>query len=481
MKQLVFLVLVSGIGMLGSFRWGPFVGVWVYVFYDILRPQFIWQWAGYGLDQINWSLYVALAAVVATPLIGPSANPQLNRRGRLTAVRLVYAHRAYFVFMAWMVVTYFTAIRKDAGDFVFEGYMKTTLMYAVAIAAIHSIRQVWALLAAFVIALTYVAAQINELYFTQGYLGILTRGHGGLDNNGAGMLLAMAVPLCAFAWEAYRGWYRWLFALLIPMILHAVLLTYSRGAMLALILSSPFWLFRGGERWVQVPLGDPKLPGPMVWKKNRTDKWLKFGIGFIVACMVPVMAGQQIRERFYSTADFGKDGSAQSRFTSWTIGWKMALERPVFGFGVRNSALYTYEYGADMPGRVIHSQFIQVAADNGITGLVLYIWLVLAAMWGYQKVIRAARDRPDPDSQRAMLASMAGQASLVTFLAGAIFLSCEMFEPQYWLLMLGLHLPLVYVPASDQPTRPQRSFGRPWVNMPPPLPVQPVVSAGRRR
>ena len=49
---------------------------------------------------------------------------------------------------------------------------------------------------------------------------------------------------------------------------------------------------------------------------------MKYGIGFIIACMVPVMAGQQIRERFYSTAKFDEDGSAQSRFTSWKIGWK---------------------------------------------------------------------------------------------------------------------------------------------------------------
>ena len=475
MKQLVFLVVLTGVGMLGSFRWGPFVGFWVYVFYDLLRPQFIWKWAGYGLDQTNWSLFVALAALAATPLIGPSANPQLNRGGRMTLVRLIITHRAYACFVGWVTVTYFTAINPAAGDKVMDGYLKTTLMYVVGVAALHTVRQAWALLAAFVLALVYIATQINELYFTQGYLGIITNGHGGLDNNGAGMMLAMVVPLLAFAWEWYRGWYRWLFVLLIPVVLHAVLLTYSRGAMLALILSSPFWVFRGGDRWVWGPTGERGNPGPPGWAKRRTDRWLKWGMGFAIACMVPVMAGEQIRERFYSTAKFDDDGSAQSRFTSWAIGWKMALERPVFGFGVRNSSLYTKLYGADMEGRVIHSQYIQVAADNGIVGLCLYIWLVGAGLWGYQKVIRAARDRTDPDSRMALLAAMAGQASLITFLAGAVFLSCEQFEPQYWLLLLGLHLPLVYAPASEAAVRSPRNAVRPWVAMPPP-----AVAGGKR-
>jgi O-antigen ligase len=458
-KQLVFMVLFSAVGMVGSFTHGPFVGLCVYIFYDLLRPQFVWQWV--LPPGVNWSLFVALAALVATPLIGPSANPQLNRGGRMTVVRLLYTHRAYFLFLGWVTLTYFTAIRPAAGDFVMEGYLKTTLMYAVGIAAIHTVKQVWYVIMIFVIALGYVSYEINIQYVTTGYLGIAHNGHGGLDNNGAGMMLAMGVPLCAFAWEAYRGWYRWCFAALIPVLLHAILLTYSRGAMLSLILSAPFWVFRGGERWVFRPAPD-RDGTPAGWRKSRTDKYMKWALAVGIAALVPVMAGDQIRERFFSTAKFDEDGSAQSRFTSWAIGWKMALERPIFGFGVRNSNLFTKQYGADLEGRTIHSQYLQVAADNGIVGLGLYLFLTGAGMWGYQKTIRAARRRTDEDSRLATTAAMAAQASLVTFLAGAVFLSCEMFEPQYWLLMLGLHLPLVYAPASGEMVRAQRLAYRPW-------------------
>ena len=67
------------------------------------------------------------------------------------------------------------------------------------------------------------------------------------------------------------------------------------------------------------------------------------------------------------------DASANSRLTTWRIAWQMAGENPIFGLGIRNSNLYTYDYGADMPGRTIHSQYLQTAADSGLVGLGLYL------------------------------------------------------------------------------------------------------------
>ena len=45
----------------------------------------------------------------------------------------------------------------------------------------------------------------------------------------------------------------------------------------------------------------------------------------------------------------------------------------MFGVGIRNSNLFSYQYGADMEGRTIHSQYLQIAADNGFVGLGLYL------------------------------------------------------------------------------------------------------------
>jgi probable O-glycosylation ligase (exosortase A-associated) len=422
-KQLLFMAVVTGIAVVGSFASTPFVGFCVYVLYGVLRPQFMWKWSLETYGAVNWSLYVALATIVATVLFGP--RPPAPAPGRLppSRVRVAPVHVAMLLFGLTLVASYFTARVPEAGDRMVDDYWKMFLMFAVGAVVTRTVGQVWALYLTYALTLAYIAYEVNYLYLVNGYLGIARNGYGGHDNNGAGMLLAMGVPLCAFAWESTTRWYRWAFALFIPVILHAVLMTYSRGAMLALGVAAPFWILRGRYRKQKIALG--------------------------VAAMLslPILAGQEIRDRFFSVQKFQDDGSANSRFVSWRIGWEIAIENPVFGVGIRNSPLLTFGRGADLEGRVIHSQYIQIAADNGFVGLACYLAVVGFAMWDLEKVIRAARRRDDPDSVKAYLAAAGFQGAIVTFLVGAVFLSAEAFEPQYWMFLAAAQLRLAYFAA----------------------------------
>ncbi len=94
-------------------------------------------------------------------------------------------------------------------------------------------------------------------------------------------MLAMGVPLCYFAWEGMRRWFRWAFLAMIPLMLHAVLMSYSRGAMVSLIAGVPFYLLRA-RRKVQLVL---ILAG--------------------IAALIPVLAGKEIRERFFTLEQHG--------------------------------------------------------------------------------------------------------------------------------------------------------------------------------
>lgn len=422
MKQTLFMIAVTGLAVGGSFVVGPFVGFATYVAYAVLRPQYMWQWA--LPPGANWSLYVAVATILATVAFGP--RPPAPAPGRWPASRVTVAplHVAMFLFGLTLVASYLTARVPAAGDRMVSEYWRMFLMFGVGAIVVRSVGQVWVLFLVYALSLAYISYEINFLYFAHGYLGIAHNGYGGADNNGAGMLLAMGVPLCAFAWEAYRGWYRWAFAAFIPVILHAVLMTYSRGAMVALLAAAPFWILRGRYRKQKILLG-----------------------AAVLAC-VPFLAGQQIRERFFSVERFQQDDSANSRLTSWKIGVRIAVENPVFGVGIRNSPLLTRSYGADMEGRVIHSQYIQVAADNGFVGLACYLAVVGLAVWDLERVIRKARPRSDPDSVKAYLAAAGFQGALVTFLVGAVFLSCEAFEPQYWVFLAAAQLRLAYFSAD---------------------------------
>jgi len=428
-KQLLFMAAVTGFAVVGSFASTPFVGFCVYVFYGVFRPQFMWKWSLEQYGAINWSLYVALGTILATVVFGP--RPPTPAPGRLPPSRVSIApvHVAMLLFGLSLVASYLTAIRPEAGNLMVDDYWKMFLMFAVGAVVVRSVGQVWALYLTYALTLAYIAYEVNYLYLVNGYLGIARNGYGGHDNNGAGMLLAMGVPLCAFGWESTRRWYRWAFALFIPVILHAVLMTYSRGAMVALVVAAPFWILRGRYRKQKITLG------------------------VCVLLCIPVLAGQEIRDRFFSVQKFQEDGSANSRFVSWGIGFDIARENPVFGVGIRNSPLLTYGRGADLEGRVIHSQYLQIAADNGFVGLACYLAVVGFAMWDLEKVIRAARRRDDPDSVKAYLAAAGFQGAIVTFLVGAVFLSAEAFEPQYWLFLAAAQLRLAYF-AAPYPAAP---------------------------
>jgi probable O-glycosylation ligase (exosortase A-associated) len=213
---------------------------------------------------------------------------------------------------------------------------------------------------------------------------------------------------------------RWAFVALIPVLVHAVLMTYSRGAMVSLLAACPLLLMRSRHR---VVLG-------------------LFGALFL-AVVLPAMAGPQIRARFMTLERHESDETANSRRATWAAGWKMARDNPIFGVGVRNANLFSYEYGADVRGQTIHSQYFQVAADNGFVGLALYLAVLITAWTSLRRCRRAGAGRTDADARRLRALASGIECSMLVYAVGAVFLSLEVFELPYLLLLLAAQLGLL--------------------------------------
>jgi probable O-glycosylation ligase (exosortase A-associated) len=324
------------------------------------------------------------------------------------------------LFGAWVLVTFATARNRDVAYSWLVEYLKILLMYAVAAYLIRTPGQVWALFLMVALALAYIAYEVNFLYLAHHYLGIVRNGYGGLDNNGAGLMLSMGVPLCWFAFEGMSRWWRWGFLALIPVLIHAVLMTYSRGAMLSLIVACPFVLWRSRQR-------------------------VRLGLALVCFALlaVPMLAGPEISARFLSLERNEVDESANSRRQSWYAAWQMAQANPVFGVGVRNANLFSHSFGADKEGRTIHSQYLQIAADNGLVGLALYLLMFGAAWASLRRCRRAAAGRDDPYSRRIAACASGIECSLILYAFGSAFLSLEVFELPYLLLLLSAQLAVV--------------------------------------
>ena len=323
-------------------------------------------------------------------------------------------------FALWIVVSYVTARSQDQAFFAFNEYIKIFAMMAAAMALIYTVDQLYWLAAQSAFVLGYIALEVNDLYLRQGYLGIYRVGYGGLDNNGAGLMLAMGLPICILLWDQIRSRWRWFFLAFAPLILHAVLMTYSRGAMLALLVTGPLVAFRCQRRLQMAVLA-----------------------AVLVCGAIPIMAGPEIRERFLTLKENELDESANARRKR--VGgppgiWQWITQSLGVGILVTLICFPFSGLRADMEGRTIHSQYLQIAADNGFVGMGLYL-AVLASVWADTRYCRlAVKGRCDLWSRRVYLVAAGIETSLAVFCCGGAFLSLEIFELPYLLLLLGSQL-----------------------------------------
>lgn len=421
MKQMAFMVVTLLLGTVGSFALSPAYGLAVYYLYAVLRPQFIWEFheaAGIKISEPRWSLIVALATIAATflwrtGLLAPAkvaappwyGNPPFTR-----------SHYLFLAFTAWIGITYLTAVNRDRAWPFFVEYVNIFTMFICATFILRTVRDLWLIYFVVLGGAVYVGYEINSYYLNGGWLLLASRGYGGLDNNGAALIVAMAVPMCYFAWEATPRWWRWLFLLAIPPLIHAVLLSYSRGAM-----------------------GSLGLTAIVIFIRARNKAFL--AVCYLIAfALILIMAGPQIQERFLTIGKADVDESLQSRRTTWGIAIRMANENPLFGLGIRNSNLFTYDYGADMPGRSIHSQYLQTAADSGWVALAIYLAFLVTLFLGLRSSRRVLRNFKDPESLKVKSIASGIECSLVLFCIGALALSLEHFEMPYILMLLAVQL-----------------------------------------
>ena len=416
MKQFAFLVALTVFGMVASFWWTPYAGVALYYLYAVLRPHYLWQWQLVTAPvALPWSFLVAVAAISAYLAWAGGLLTFGRREQSLMRYRpkFTIAHWAMMAFGFQIFLSYAFSNNRDHSEAWFGEYLKIFGMYFLASRVVRTPSQVWGLYMLVMIAISYIAYEMNYIYITTRLLIIARNGFAGLDNNGAALMLAVGVPFCYFAWEFTKGWYRWLFLAFAPMIIHAVLSSYSRGAMVSMLAAVPFYFLYSRKRRVLVI------------------------IAAVVAVAVPVMAGKEIRDRFYSIDKRDQDDSWQVRQNSWRIAVEIAMDYPLFGAGVRCSNAEMKGRGGDMENRTIHSQYLQLAADSGWPALALYIVAVGTTFYTIWRARIRLWPRTDPDSVRTVAILGGVECGMISFLVGASALSLEVFEIAYLYLLLG--------------------------------------------
>ena len=452
MKQVLVLCVMIGAGTVTAVV-HPFFGILPYYVLAVLRPQSLWDWA--LPDGVRWSLYAAAGAVLGVILSLPRVMSRMEWN-RVTVLIVLFG--------SMVMISCVNAMHSGVAGQWAQEYLKIFVMAGIATMVIETFSHLRYLTWMMVATIGYLAWEFNSRYIFDGRLDIFTHGHGGWDNNGVGLLIAMGLPFAYWLGMAHRSmWFKAGAVFLGLLMIHAVMLSYSRGAMVAAIV---------GLGW----LG---------W--NHRPRWHTAAAVLPLVVAVLFLAGPEIRDEFVSISSYHEDASAQSRFDSWSAAWQIAWDHPLTGVGVRNGNLFSQAYGADMFGRTIHNQYLQVAADNGIPAASVYLLLCFTAWWCVRRtrkrlyaeagIIEQESDG-DPESEEldradqmrsAAVMALAFETGMMVFFFGGLFLSLETFEIAWLLFVLAGSMPRIAERHFDIPILGNPADFTMTRRMPPPL------------
>jgi O-antigen ligase len=204
----------------------------------------------------------------------------------------------------------------------------------------------------------------------------------------------------------------------------AVLITYSRGALIASVVIGGLAFLRSSH-------------------KGRTVAWGLAGLVVVVLLAPPSYSARFLELPAavgigQAAEQSGIDPALQGRTSSWRVATQMFADHPVAGAGLGNFEpnylAYSAGIGLDARGeaRAPHSLPLQVLAETGILGFATLGGIVLGAFYCLSEGRRRLRERAAPEGDADLL--LGYRDALIGYLIAGVFLHAAF--PQYlWLLV----------------------------------------------
>ena len=191
------------------------------------------------------------------------------------------------------------------------------------------------------------------------------------DPNSLGTTLAATMPLFVML-ALYKPlrWWRCFFALAAGLLMATIAVTGSRASALG---------FLGGL-------------GYLWWSSRRR---LVLGvIGALLLCGVFLLLPDQYQTRYSTITRDELDASSRARLSAWTAGFRMVADRPLVGVGIGCFGT-AHALGYSPEGRRTwlqpHSIYVQVPAELGLVGAVVFFSFLLAFLRTNRKTTKMLR------------------------------------------------------------------------------------------
>src|SRR5262245_57641092 len=221
MKGLILVYIVTYVSAFVSLR-KPLIGLYAYVGLSILRPRFIFGFAG---DLSGMSEIVGYTLLIGWVFQG-FGSWRLGRGRSIVALLLL--------FVALYAMSAALALNQSVAYATLLPFAKLILPFLAGVTLLKEEKDWQRLMWTIVLSQGYVGFE-NNLSYLKGF-NTAQEGFGGMDNNffGASLVSVLGLSITAMLAAKTRSG-RVLATMATAFILHTALLTYSRGTMLGLV------------------------------------------------------------------------------------------------------------------------------------------------------------------------------------------------------------------------------------------------------
>ena len=337
----------------------------------------------------------------------------------LREIKFVKSNQNYLIvgFVVVALISVFFADNLDRAMSMTGGYLKLFLFYFTAIMIVSSRSEIKSILWIMVVAGTLAALiGLYQTFFgaaadSQGETSLLlstraeTLTH---DPNYLALVTVPLIPLAAGLLKIDKSLIRKIFLIgLIAILAGTTFLTLSRMGMLCLLSSLI-----------------------MILHKERRHK--KFVISAIFALILMIfLIPENVIEGVRILQDFRGDDSVQQRLRILNGGFNMFLDHPIFGVGIGNFLTQSLHYTNTLLPRLAHNTFLEIVAEMGIFGLVIFVSIIfytLKDMSQLQRFYQAQQDEQFLEFIRSI------RISFLVFLVGSLFLTAGPITT-FWMLV----------------------------------------------
>jgi O-antigen ligase len=238
------------------------------------------------------------------------------------------------------------------------------------------------------------------------------------NTNDMALHVVTILPICIALMFGSRSVFgKVAYGILATIMVAAVVLSYSRGAFLGLVVVLIFLALR---------IGRHHRTGIVIAILLITSALLLFA---------PGKYGMRLVSIVFPSLD--TSGSADNRRGELFRSLYLAIRHPLLGIGMGN-----YQPEMSLTGKVTHNAYTQVGAEMGLVALVLYTMFIVTPLKKLGQIVRQATGETGGSHYYYLAVGL--QASLLAYMVSSFFLSVAYFWYPYYLAGYAICLRRLY-------------------------------------